>query len=212
MTTASNSGYARVNGLELYYESQGAGEPLILLHGGLGALEMFSDLIPLLAPMRQVIVVDLQGHGRTADIDRPFSFDSMADDVVELMTHLGMGSADVMGYSLGGGVALRAAVRHPDSVRKLVLLSIAFKTDGWYPANLAGREQFNKDAAEALLDTPFYQLYASIAPRPADWPVLVAKMGELAQQPYEPSALARSGPLLLSTDDPPCKQSSESVI
>jgi pimeloyl-ACP methyl ester carboxylesterase len=185
MTTPYKSGYPRVNELDLYYQVHGVGEPLVLLHGGLGALEMFSDLIPLLTPTRQVIVVDLQGHGRTADIDRPFSFDSMADDVAGLIAHFGIGPADLMGYSLGGGVALRAAVRHPDSVRKLVLLSIAFKTDGWYPAIVAGREQFNRDAAGSLKDTPFDELYASIAPRPADWPVLVAKMGDLARQPYD---------------------------
>jgi pimeloyl-ACP methyl ester carboxylesterase len=108
MTNASTTGYARVNRLDLYYETYGTGEPLILLHGGFGALEMFSDLVPLLRPTRQVIVVDLQGHGRTADIGRPFSFDSMADDVAGLITHFGIGPADVMGYSLGGGVARRA--------------------------------------------------------------------------------------------------------
>jgi pimeloyl-ACP methyl ester carboxylesterase len=185
MSTENNCGCAPVNGLKLYYETHGRGEPLILLHGGLGALEMFNDLVPLLTPTRQVILVDLQGHGRTADIDRPFSFDSMADDVAGLIAHCGIGSADVMGYSLGAGVAFRAAVRHPHSVRRLVLLSIAFKTEGWYPALIAGREQSDRDAAEALKNTPFYELYASVAPRPADWPVLVAKMGELARQRYD---------------------------
>jgi pimeloyl-ACP methyl ester carboxylesterase len=109
----------------------------------------------------------------------------MADDVAGLIAHLGIARADVMGYSLGGGVALWAAVRHPESVRKLVLVSIAFKTDGWYPAITAGRAHIDRDVAESLKETPFYQLYASIAPRPADWPQLVAKMGELVRQHYD---------------------------
>jgi pimeloyl-ACP methyl ester carboxylesterase len=111
MTTTHSSGYARVNGLDLYYEMHGAGEPLILVHGGLGAMQMFSDLLPTLSTTRQVIAVDLQGHGRTADINRPLSFEGMADDVAGLIAHLGIARADVMGYSLGGGVALWAAVR-----------------------------------------------------------------------------------------------------
>jgi pimeloyl-ACP methyl ester carboxylesterase len=185
MTTAHTSGYAPVNGLALYYEMHGTGRPLLLLHGGLGAIEMFRDLIPLLTSTRQIVVVDLQGHGRTADIDRPFSFDGMADDVTGLIRYLGIAPADVLGYSLGAGVALRAALRHPESVRKLVLLSIAFKTAGWYPTIIAARAHSDPDAAEALRHTPFFELYARIAPRPEDWPALVAKMGELAREPYD---------------------------
>ena len=127
------TGYAPVNGLKLYYEIYGAGEPLILLHGGVGAIEMFADMLPALSKARQVIGVDLQGHGRTADIERPLSLEVMADDVAGLMKHLGIGKADVMGYSLGGEVALRTAIQHPDLVRKLIVVSATFKRDGWYP-------------------------------------------------------------------------------
>jgi pimeloyl-ACP methyl ester carboxylesterase len=132
-TTAFKTGNAPVNGLNLYYEIHGTGEPLILLHGGLGATEMFGDILPLLSNTRRVIAVDLQAHGRTADIDRPLSFEAMADDVATLIKHFGNEKADVMGYSLGGGVALRTAVRHPEVVKKLVLVSTAFKHEGWYP-------------------------------------------------------------------------------
>ena len=116
----SKTGYAFVNGLDMYYEIHGSGEPLVLLHGGLGATEIFSSILPTLTTSRRVIALDLQAHGRTADIDRPLSFEAMADDVRALMRHLEIEKADVMGYSLGGGVALWVAVRHPDVVRKLV--------------------------------------------------------------------------------------------
>jgi pimeloyl-ACP methyl ester carboxylesterase len=125
--------YAEVNGLSLYYEVHGEGEPLILLHGGVGAIEMFGEVLPLLARGRRVIGVDLQAHGRTADIDRPMTYEAMADDMAALIEHLGVGEADVMGYSLGGGVALQTAIRHPEAVRKAVLVSTPFKRDGWYP-------------------------------------------------------------------------------
>jgi len=184
-TTAFKTGYALVNGLNLYYESHGTGEPLILLHGGLGATEMFGEVLPLLSKTRRVIAVDLQAHGRTADIDRPMTFEAMADDIAALMTHLEIERADVMGYSLGGGVALRIAVRHPDMVRKLVLVSIAFKLDGWYPEIVSGMAHVGAGSAEAMKQTPMYQLYARIAPKPADWPVLLTKIGELLRMDYD---------------------------
>ena len=140
MSDGSKGNYAEVNGLEMYYEIHGTGEPLILLHGGVGAIEMFGEVLPLLAEGRQVIAADLQAHGRTADIDRPLSFESMADDIAALIEHLGFAKADVMGYSLGGGVALQTAIRHPEVVRKLVVVSTPFERDGWYPEILAGME------------------------------------------------------------------------
>jgi len=122
--------YASVNGLNLYYEVHGDGQPLILLHGGLGAVEMFGEVLSLLAEGRRVIGVDLQAHGRTADVDRPMTFEAMADDVAALISHLGLEEADVMGYSVGGSVALQTAIRHPEAVRKVVLVSAPFKRDG----------------------------------------------------------------------------------
>lgn len=184
-TGASKSGYAPVNGLKLYYEIHGTGEPLILLHGGLGATEMFSGILPALSKNRQVIAVDLQAHGRTADIDRPLSFEAMAGDVAGLMKHLGVPKADVMGYSLGAGVALRTAVLYPGAVRKLVVVSTAFRRDGWYPEVVAAMAQLGAGSADVMKQSPIYQLYARIAPRPADWPVLLAKIGELLRKDYD---------------------------
>jgi pimeloyl-ACP methyl ester carboxylesterase len=178
-------GYVSVNGLEMYYEVHGSGVPLILLHGGVGAIEMFGEVLRLLAEGRQVVAVELQAHGRTADIDRPLSFESMADDVAALIEHLGFERADVMGYSLGGGVALQTAIRHPVVVRKLVLVSTPFERDGWYPEVLAGMGQMGPEAAEPMKQTPMYQLYASVAPKPEDWPVLLTKLGQLLRQDYD---------------------------
>jgi pimeloyl-ACP methyl ester carboxylesterase len=181
----ANDSYAEVHGLQLYYEIHGAGEPLILLHGGLGAIQMFGEVLPSLAQNRRVVAVDLQAHGRTADIDRPLSFELMAGDIVALIKHLGIEEADVMGYSLGGGVALRTAIGHPEVVRKLVLVSTPFKRDGWYPEILAGMGQMGSQIAEPMKQTPMYQQYASIAPKPEDWPVLLTKLGELLRQDYD---------------------------
>jgi pimeloyl-ACP methyl ester carboxylesterase len=177
------SGRAPASGA--YYEIHGAGQPLVLLHGGVGSIEMFGPVLPQLAQGRQVIAVDLQAHGRTADVDRPFSFEAMADDVAALITHLGLEQADVMGYSLGGGVGLQIAFRHPNKVRKLVVVSTPFAQDGWYPEVLAAMAQMGPEAAEAMKQTPMYQLYAQIAPRPQDWPVLITKLGDLLRLDYD---------------------------
>jgi pimeloyl-ACP methyl ester carboxylesterase len=181
----TSGNYAAVNGIRLYYEFHGAGEPLVLLHGGLGAIEMFGEVLPLLAQGRQVVAVDLQAHGRTADVDRPLSYETMADDIGALIEHLGFERADVMGYSLGGGVALQTAIRHPEAVRKLVVVSTPFRRDGWYPEVLAGMGQMGPEAAEPMKATPMYALYSSVAPRPDDWPVLLTKLGALLGQDYD---------------------------
>jgi len=183
--TAVKTGYAPVNGLNLYYEIHGMGEPLILLHGGLGAGEMFTEILPLLSASRRVITVDLQAHGRTADIDRPLAFESMADDIAALAKLLGIENAEVMGYSLGAGVAVRTTVRHASLVRKLVLVSTAFKRGGWYPEILAGMAQVGAGTAESMKQTPMYQMYSRVAPKPADWPVLLGKIGELLGKNYD---------------------------
>ena len=177
--------YADANGIKLYYETGGTGRPLILLHGGLGAIEMFGPNLAALATDRQVIAVDLQGHGRTADIDRPLSVELMADDIAALIKHLGLESADVMGYSLGGGVALQTAIRHPEVVRKLVVVSTPFKRSAFYADILAQQGQVSAGAAEAMKQTPMYQLYASVAPRPDDWPRLLGKIGEAMKQDFD---------------------------
>jgi len=184
-TATPRTGYARVNGLNVYYEIHGTGESLILLHGGLGATDMVGGLLSLLANGRQVIAVDLQAHGRTADIDRPLSYEAMANDIAALMPVLGIERADFMGYSLGAGVALRTAIQHPDVVRKLVVVSTVCKRDGWYSESLAAMAQMGPATAEMIKQSPIYELYARVAPKPEDWPVLVTKVGDLLRKDFD---------------------------
>jgi pimeloyl-ACP methyl ester carboxylesterase len=177
--------YADVNGIKLYYEIRGTGHPLILLHGGLGAIEMFGPNLPALANGRQVIAVDLQGHGRTADIDRPLKTELMADDIAALIQHLKLDRPDIMGFSLGGGVAVLLAIRHPELVGRLVLVSTPIRRDAFYPEILAQQVQVTAEAAEAMKQTPMYQLYASIAPRPEDWARLLSKLGSSMKDDFD---------------------------
>ena len=170
--------YAQVNGINLYFETHGSGRPLILLHGGLGSGEMFGPILPALAGRHQVIAPDLQGHGRTADIDRPIDIRFMADDIAALIDHLGLDRPDVVGYSLGGGVALQTAVRYPAKVGQLVAASAHIRRDAIYPEMLAQQGQVNAAAAGFMKDTPMYELYQRVAPRPEDFPRLLDKMGE----------------------------------
>lgn len=175
-TTAGR--YAEVNGIDLYYETHGSGRPMMLLHGGLGSGDMFAPILPTLAARRQVILVDLQGHGRTADIDRPIDIALMADDIAALIDHLGLDRPDVVGYSLGGGVALQTAVRHPEKVGRLVSASAHVRTDA-IPAEMREQQgQVSAAAAEFMKDTPMYQTYVKVAPRPEDFPRLLDKIGE----------------------------------
>jgi pimeloyl-ACP methyl ester carboxylesterase len=177
--------YADVNGLSLYYEEHGAGEPLVLLHGGLGAAELWAPVLPALAAGRRVIAVDLQGHGHTADADRPFRAETMADDVAALIEHLGLEQADVMGYSLGGMVALRTAIQHPDRVRRLVLVSIAFRREGNHADAIAAMDAMSVEAADMIGQSPIGQLYARIAPRHEDFATLVGKTADLVKADYD---------------------------
>ena len=177
--------HADVNGVSLYYEEHGSGEPLVLLHGGLGAGAMFDPIMPELCAHRRVIAVDLQGHGGTADVDRPLRPQTMADDVAALIEHLGLTRADVMGYSLGGLVALRTAIQHPRLVRRLVLVAIGFRRDGSHPEVVAAMDQMTPEIAEPMKQSPLHERYARLAPRPQDWPVLIAKTSELLKDDYD---------------------------
>jgi pimeloyl-ACP methyl ester carboxylesterase len=169
--------YAQVNGVNLYVETHGAGRPMVLLHGGLGSGEMFGPILPALAERHQVIVVDLQGHGRTADIDRPLDVRLMADDIAALIDHLGLDRPDLVGYSLGGGVALQTAAKYPAKVRRLVAASVNIRPDAIYPEIRAQQGQVSAAAAEFMKETPMYELYQRVAPRPEDFPRLLDKIG-----------------------------------
>jgi pimeloyl-ACP methyl ester carboxylesterase len=177
-----------VNGLRLYYEIHGQGEPLVLLHGGLNNVTLLGDTLTALAKERQVIAVDLQGHGRTADIDRPLRYELMADDIGALIHQLRLAQVDVMGYSLGRGTALRIAIQYPHLVRKLVLVSVSCKRTGSYPEVLAAMDQMSGAAAEFMQGTPIYQSYVRISPTPENFPILLDKLGDMLRQPMSGQA------------------------
>ena len=183
--------YAKINGLELYYETHGAGRPMILLHGGLGSGEMFGPIMPQLAERHQVITPDLQGHGRTADIDRPIDARLMADDIAALIDHLGLDKPDVVGYSLGGGVALQTAIKYPNKIRRLVAASANIRRDAIPAEMLAQQGQVSASAFEFMKNTPMYQDYARVAPRPQDFPRLLDKMGEAMAKDFDLSEEVR---------------------
>ena len=191
-TQATGSGqYADVNGINLYYETHGSGRPLILLHGGLGSGEMFGPILPALTERHQVITVDLQGHGRTADIDRPIDIRLMADDIAALIDHLGLEKPDLVGYSLGGGVAFFTAVKYPQKVGKLVMAAANIRRDAIPPEMLAQQAQVSSKAIDFMKETPMYQLYQRVAPRPEDFGRLLDKIGEYMSKDFDYSVEMR---------------------
>ena len=184
----AKSGLLPINGLNYYYAVYGKGEPLLLLHGGLGTTEMFAPILPKLAENRTVIGVDLQGHGRTALGDRPFSLEANGDDMADIVKALGYDKVDVMGYSLGGGVAFRMAVQHPETVRRLVLVSTGYAADGFYDEMRPQQAQVSAAAAAFMKDTPMYKSYVAVAPHPEDFPKLLDALGNFMRQNYDFSA------------------------
>jgi pimeloyl-ACP methyl ester carboxylesterase len=199
-TNHSAGNYAAVNGISLYYEIHGTGKPLIMLHGGFGSFEMFSTLSPTLALNHQVIGVDLYGHGRTALTDRPLRFEHLADDIVGLIEHLGLEKADLLGFSLGGAVALQTAIRYPERINNLVLISTPFKRTGWHPEQQTGMAAI---VPENFLNTPIQDDYLRLAPKPEDFPRLVANMREALTQEYdwtEPVSALKSPTLIVAGD------------
>jgi pimeloyl-ACP methyl ester carboxylesterase len=164
---------ASIHGLRMYYEDHGAGQPLLLLHGGLTTIETsVGPLIPRFSTARRVIAPEQQAHGHTPDIDRPLSFEQMADDTAALLRQLAVERADVFGYSAGGNVALGLAIRHPALVRTLAVASTHFDTDGMDPQVLDGLKHAKAEAMPTFLR----DAYMRVAPRPDDWPRLVDKV------------------------------------
>jgi pimeloyl-ACP methyl ester carboxylesterase len=202
-TAPASKGYILANGVNYYYEVHGRGEPLLLLHGGLGSIDMFGSVLPLLASERQVIAVDLHGHGRTALGDRPINLVDMGNDMAVLTKELGYATVDVLGYSLGGGVALRFAIQHPAQVRRLAIVSAGYAQDGFYPEMLPMQAQVGAAMAEAMKESPMFLSYQAVAPRPDDFPLLLDRMGEWMRQPYDWSAEVKqlSMPVMLVYGD-----------
>jgi pimeloyl-ACP methyl ester carboxylesterase len=176
-TTPAQTGYASVNGLQMYYEIHGTGQPLVLLHGAFSAIgTSFGALVPELAKTRQVIGFELQAHGRTADIDRPLSLEQMADDTAAAIRQLGIGPADIFGYSMGAAVALHLVLRHPDVVRKLVLASVSYSLSGIHPGLMDGLGEMKP---EMMFGSPWHDEYLRIAPNPDAFATLFAKKTQM---------------------------------
>ncbi|MGH6782942.1 MAG: alpha/beta fold hydrolase [Sphingomonadaceae bacterium] len=184
----AKSGYVEANGIRYYCEIHGEGEPLLLLHGGLGSIDMFGPVLPALAKNRQVIAVDLQGHGRTALGERDIDLAAIGDDLATIVKRLGYTKVDVLGYSFGGGAAFRMAVQHPDVVRRLAMVSAGYSDDAFYPELRAQQAQVNAAAADFMKDTPMYKSYMAVAPRPEDFPKLLQKIGDFMRKHYDYSA------------------------
>ncbi len=201
-TAAAQTNYASVNGLNMYYEIHGAGRPLVLLHGAYMTIpSAWGKLLPTLAETRQVIAVELQGHGRTADIDRPLDYEQMADDTAALLREIGVENADIFGYSMGGGAALQLAIRHSHLVRNLVVASATYKSEGIYPEVLAMIETITPDV---FAGSPWEAEYLRLAPNPHDFPTLVAKLtqldGEIQDWPAEDIRKIRAPTLIIIGD------------
>jgi pimeloyl-ACP methyl ester carboxylesterase len=182
----ASTGYAEAaEGLRVYYEVYGQGEPIVVMHGGLMDTGTMMQTIGPLSRERQVIGIDLEGHGRTALRDTPMTHERNGDDVAAVLKHLNIAKADVAGYSHGGDAAIRMAIQHPDMVRNLIVISTAAERDGWYPEVLKGMEAVSSAQAEQMKQTPLYTRYAEISPNPEKFPVLLDRMGELMKKDYD---------------------------
>jgi pimeloyl-ACP methyl ester carboxylesterase len=189
-----------VNGMQMYYEVTGAGEPLIVLHGAYMNIPSMGAIIPKLAETHRVYALEFQGHGRTTDIDRPITYQNLADDVAAFMDSAGLASADVFGYSMGAGAGLQLAIRHPEKVRKLVAASVAYDLEGWQPVF---REFIPQMTVEMILEMPFVEEHRRLAANPEGFPALAAKLIALEKEPmaWEAEVKAMKTPVLIIAGD-----------
>ena len=182
------AGRIAANGIDYYYEIRGEGEPILLLHGGLGLIEMFGANLKTLQESRQVIAVDLQGHGRTPLGDRPIDIPAIGRDMATVVSELGYDKVDVLGYSFGGGVALHFAAEAPEKVRRLVIASAPYAKDGFFPEMIPQQESVGAAMADMMKETPMYQSYAAVAPDVSEFPQLLEAMGDAMRADYDASA------------------------
>lgn len=189
-----------INGMQMYYEVTGEGEPLVVLHGAYMNIPSMGAIIPKLAETYRVYALEFQGHGRTTDIDRPITYMNLADDVAAFMDAVGLASADVFGYSMGAAAGLQLAIRHPAKVRKLVAASVAFDAKGWQPAFIAFLPQMTPDM---LMGMPFVDEYRRLAPNPDGFRALAEKLIALEHEPmaWEAEVKALKTPVLLIAGD-----------
>ena len=186
MPTPTRSGYAPVNGVEVYYDVYGEGSPIILLHGGLMSGSSFGPILDAMTQTHQVITIDLQGHGHTLPFDRPMTFEAMAEDVAGIISYLKLDMPAVMGYSMGSTTALLLGAQHPDLVSKLVLVSAPYSfSEGWHDYNIEGMRSMTAAQAEAMKPSPMYDTYAAEAPDANNFPVLLDKLGDMMRAGFD---------------------------
>ncbi len=197
---ANEGGRVEVNGMQMYYEVSGDGEPLIVLHGAYMNIPSMGAIIPKLAGHYRVYALELQGHGRTTDIDRPITYPQLADDVAAFMDAVKLGKANVFGYSMGAVVGLQLAIRHPQKVNRLVAASVSYDAEGWQPEF---REFIPQMTVEMFLDMPFAEEYRRLAPNPDGFPELVRKLIALEREPmaWADEVKALKTPVLIITGD-----------
>jgi pimeloyl-ACP methyl ester carboxylesterase len=180
------TGYAPADGVDVWWERRGTGgTPLVLVHGGFGVTGVFADIVDDLAVDREVVAIELQGHGHTRDVDRPFDHDAFGRQIAGVIEHLELVPADLFGYSLGGGASLRAAINHPDLLRRLVVVSFPHRREAWYPEVRAGMVNVTSAAFEQFRQSPMYAAYAAVAPDVEAFPTLMDKTGTLLVTPYD---------------------------
>jgi pimeloyl-ACP methyl ester carboxylesterase len=192
MPAPTISGYAPVNGVEVFYAVYGKGTPIVLLHGGLMSGSSFAPILDQLTESHQVVTIDLQGHGHTLPFDRPMSFEAMADDVAGIIAFLKLDKPAVLGYSLGATTALRLAIQHPDLISKLVHVSAPYNfAEGWHDYNLEGMRGMSGALAEGMMQSPMYSGYVAEAPDAKNFPVLLDKIGDMMRAGFDYSAEVR---------------------
>lgn len=198
--TAAVGARVEVNGMQMYYEVSGQGEPLVVLHGAYMNIPSMGGIIPKLAETHTVYALEFQGHGRTTDIDRPITYPGLADDVAAFMEAVDLPKADVFGYSMGAAAGLQLAIRHPEKVDQLIAASVAYDVEGWQPAF---RDFIPMMTVEMFTDMPFAEDYKVLAADPEGFPALVAKLIALEKEPmaWEAEVKALKTPVLIITGD-----------
>jgi pimeloyl-ACP methyl ester carboxylesterase len=198
--TAANAEYAEVNGMKIYYEISGEGDPLLVLHGAYMNIPSMGAIIPKLAETHKVYALELQGHGRTNDIDRPITYPNLADDVAAFMDAVGIKKADVFGYSMGAVAGLQVAIRHPEKVDQLVAASVAYDAEGWQQVF---KDFIPKMSVEMFADMPFEADYRKLAVNPDGFRALAEKLIQLEKEPmaWEADVKALKTPVLIISGD-----------
>ena len=192
--------YAEINGMRMYYEVSGQGDPLVVLHGAYMNIPSMGEIIPMLARTHTVYALEFQGHGRTNDIDRPITYPNLADDTAAFMDAVGLEKADIFGYSMGAAAGLQLAIRHPEKVDQLVAASVAYDASGWQPAFTAMIPSMTPDM---FAGGPMEDAWKEYAPNPDGFRAFAERLIQLEKEPmaWEAEVKVLETPVLIITGD-----------